>query len=93
MIQEQPTELRFGLDEAAGYGEEAPEDWSNLTWGHLATSAEALKDLAYVPLTGALRGTEEPDKWSVPWGKNGAHMAHITLQRSFRVNIHGRVWL
>jgi len=91
VIQEQPTELRFGLDEALRYGEEAPESWSDLTWGHFAPSEEALKRLVYIPLTGALRDTRP--RRTVPWGANGAHMAYITQQKPFRINIHARAWV
>lgn len=96
VVQEQPTELRFGLDEAMRYDDpkrdkEAPESWSNLRWDHLAESEEALKRLGYIPLTGALR--DRRPKRAVPWGANGAHMAHITQQRPFRINVHASAWV
>ena len=42
VLQEQPTEPRFGLDVATTYGGR-PDDWRDLTWGHLAPSEEALE--------------------------------------------------
>jgi hypothetical protein len=89
ILQEQPTEPRFGLDVATTYGG-VPAHWSDLSWGHLAADQNALKQLVYVPIDGLLK-----DKTldSVPWGKNSAHMAFITRQRPFRVAIHARMWL
>jgi hypothetical protein len=28
----------------------------------------------------------------IVWGKNGAHMAYITLQKAFSLKIHAGVW-
>lgn len=89
VLQEQPTEPRFGLDAATTFGG-APDHWPDLSWGHLAASRDALTQLAYVPIDGLLKGTVRDN---IPWGKNSAHMASITRQPPFRVAIHARTWL
>jgi hypothetical protein len=89
VLQQQPTEPRFGLDVPVSYGG-VPAHWSDLTWGHLATDENALKKLVYVPIDGLLQGKTVDN---VPWGKNSAQMAFITRQPPFRVAIHARTWL
>jgi len=72
VIQQQPTELRFGLDVPL--------------WHQVATSNGGYLSIAATP----------PERFttsSARWGFNSAHMADITLQRPFRVAIHGRHWL
>jgi hypothetical protein len=91
VAQEQPTELRFGLDEGTSYGQEAPSSWGDLTWGHFAPNKEALQRLVYIPLIGALRDTRT--NRAVPWAANGAHMAHILQQKPFGMYVHARAWL
>ena len=89
VLQQQPTEARFGLDVATAFGG-APERWSDLSWGHLVTDEQALKQLVHIPLEGLLRSKTLDH---VLWGKNSAHMASITRQRPFRVAVHARTWL
>lgn len=89
VLQEQPTEPRFGLDVATTHGG-TPQHWRDLSWGHLAPNEEALKQIVYVPIDGLLKNVVLDN---VPWGKNSAQMASITRQRPFRVAIHARTWL
>ncbi len=89
VLQEQPTEPRFGMDVATTFGGK-PQHWRDLSWGHLAANDETLKQIAYVPIDGLLKD-EVAD--NIAWGKNSAHMATITRQRPFRVAIHARTWL
>jgi hypothetical protein len=89
VLQEQPTEPRFGMDVATTYGD-TPATWRDLSWGHLAPNEEALKQIVYVPIDGLLKDIVRDQ---IPWGKNAAHMASITRQRPFRVAIHARTWL
>jgi hypothetical protein len=89
VLQEQPTEPRFGLDVATAYGD-TPQHWRDLSWGHLAPHEGALKQMVYVPIDGLLKNVVLDN---VSWGKNSAHMASITRQRPFRVAIHARTWL
>ncbi|MGH7253030.1 MAG: hypothetical protein ACREIE_04430, partial [Nitrospiraceae bacterium] len=89
VLQEQPTEPRFGLDVATTYGG-TPQHWRDLSWGHLAPNEEALEQIVSVPIDGLLKNVVLDN---VPWGKNSAQMASITRQRPFRVAIHARTWL
>lgn len=89
VLQEQPTEPRFGMDVAKTYGG-TPQHWSDLTWGHLAPDEATLKQIVYVPIDGLLKNAVVDQ---IPWGKNSAHMASITRQPPFRVAVHARTWL
>jgi hypothetical protein len=86
VMQEQPTEPRFGLD-AADFTRPLPEltSWNNLSWRHLAETPEALQALVYAPAAAAL-----PSIGGATWGRNAAHQASITLQRPVRIAIHAR---
>lgn len=94
VIQEQPTEPRFGLDEATAFADElAPvSDWDNLSWGHLANRAD-FERLTFVSVTGELPKTQFSASEQAIWGSNAAHMAYITLQKPVRIAIHARVML
>jgi len=89
VLQEQPTEPRFGMDVAKTYGG-TPQHWSDLTWGHLAPDEAGLTQIVYVPIDGLLKNAVVDQ---IPWGKNSAHMASITRQPPFRVAVHARTWL
>jgi hypothetical protein len=89
VLQQQPTEPRFGLDVAVTFGG-VPQHWSDLSWGNLAADESALKQIVYIPLDNALNAQTLDN---VRWGDNSAQMAFITRQRPFRVAIHSRVWL
>jgi hypothetical protein len=88
VLQEQPTEPRFGLDVATTFGG-TPQHWSDLSWGHLATNEETLKRIVYVPIDSLLKNAVLDN---IPWGRNSAQMASITRQKPFRVAIHARTW-
>lgn len=84
VLQEQPTEPRFGLDAAAVVP--TPTRFSDLAWEHVATTPGGyLQVAASAPAFG---GIDEPG--GPGWGFNGAHMADIALQRPFRVAIPAR---
>jgi len=89
ILQEQPTEPRFGLDVPTSFGG-TPQHWRDATWGHLATDQAALERLRYVPIDGLLKDVALD---GVAWGRNSAQMAAITRQRPFRVAVHARTWL
>ena len=87
VIQQQPTEPRFGLDEATGFGGDPGElgDWNELSWGHLVPDEPSFQTLSYVSVVGRLAGLRLD---SAEWGLNAAHMAYITLQRPVRIAVH-----
>jgi len=87
VIQQQPTEPRFGLD-IADFGPPQPPPlttWSDLNWRHFANTEDELKALSHVSTSKAL-----PEINHVKWGKNSAHQAFTTLQRPVRIAIHAR---
>jgi hypothetical protein len=89
VLQQPPTEPRYGLDETAP--ETLTGTWRDLSWVHIQ------QQHGYVQLTGlqspsgsgdpATYPTVSPDK-DITWGSNSAAMAYITLQNPFRVAIH-----
>lgn len=91
VLQQQPSEPRFGLDDAPfGEGEtgEIPalNSWSDLSWAHLAPTPQALQELAYVVAGEASLAPATSERGI--WGRNAAHMAYITRQLPSRVAIH-----
>jgi hypothetical protein len=102
VLQEHPTEPRFGLDAENGEYSAKPSTWNDLNWAHLAESEDALNALRYVDLDADLPDTtaivpaagEPALAWHASRGRgatgsNGSDLAWITLQRPFRVAIHG----
>ena len=86
VIQQQPTEPRFGLDEADFVNPLPPlTTWNNLSWRHLADTPEALQALSHASIRTML-----PDIDKAKWRKNAAHQAYITMQRPVRIAIHAR---
>jgi hypothetical protein len=102
ILQDQPTEPLFGLDADDGRYAAQPTSWSDLNWAHLAADSAALEGLGYINLDADLPDTsliapaagDPPLAWHAeqgrgPAGGNASDLAHITLQRPFRVAIHG----
>jgi len=90
VLQQQPTEPRFGLDEAP-YLEgktDVPElaTWNDLNWAHLAPDEARLKELGFVSVS-KLNLVPASQVKGI-WGRNSAHMAYITRQLPVRVAIH-----
>jgi hypothetical protein len=91
VLQQQPTEPRFGLDDDPfGPGESGVipplKTWDDLNWAHIAGSADALKRLSHLPVMTTHLTPTQPVKGT--WGRNAAHMAYITKQLPVRVAIH-----
>ena len=98
VLQEQPSEPRFGLDVNGPVG--APVSrWNELSWKSLVASDSALADLGYIDLTAALPDAVAAE--SAPphavWhaeaagagrGSRASDLAFITLQRPVRVAWH-----
>jgi len=90
VLQQQPTEPRFGLDEAPyleGKTEVPPlVTWNDLNWAHLAPDETTLQQLGFVSV-GKFNLVPTSQVTGV-WGRNSAHMAYITRQLPVRVAIH-----
>ena len=87
VIQEQPTEPRFGMD-VANFAKPLPDlaTWNDLSWRHLANTEAELKALSHASTNTVLPDVADKAKW----GKNSAHQAYITLQRPVRIAIHAK---
>ena len=82
VVQEQPTEPRFGFDELDGPGPPpAITSWSQATWEHTGTAPGAYLRIADNQLAGtALDGVRFVD--------HAAHLATLTDQQPMRIAIH-----
>jgi hypothetical protein len=84
VLQEQPSEPRFGLNEAPPEPidpSQVLEFWQDLSWGHFGADAKFVK-AGTLPNAGSLPS-------SPAWGVNSAHFAQITLQTPVRIAIFG----
>jgi hypothetical protein len=91
VIQQQPTEPRFGLDVAVEFADtlDTLTRWDDLSWGHLAADADAFAAMTHIRLDSPLPqtgGVHDPP--GVAWDVNAAQQAFITLQKPVRVAIH-----
>lgn len=89
VIEEAPTEARFGLDAAAKDGSDLTRgatSWDGLTWGHLAAKADETVD--FIVANKTLPGRTKASLSNVTWGYNAAHMARILFQKPFRLLVH-----
>lgn len=88
VIQEQPTEPRFGLD-APVFGTELKlDDWQDLNWAHLAKTEAELKALSHASARTVPQLVKDAAFNDAKWGTNAAHQAFITWQRPVRIAIH-----
>jgi hypothetical protein len=82
IIQEQPTEPRFGFDEVPSETPAVPPSWSDATWKDTATEPGGHLTLAANPLAGVVRN-------GATFGRDSAHLAAVLLQKPMRVALHG----
>jgi hypothetical protein len=82
VLQQQPTEPRFGLDEDAVTG--GPTTFADLGWPDVSLDREHVDvaQTAIDPAVSALRGPQ-----GQAWGGHAGNLAFATLQRPFRVAI------
>ena len=83
VLQEQPTEPRFGFDETSSTPADTLSSWSEASWLHAQVQPGRHLLIQGNPLNGKVMG-------GVDFGKNSAHLAYITLQTPMRVAIHGK---
>jgi hypothetical protein len=83
VLQEQPTEPRFGFDEGTGAAPSTLTSWSDATWDHAATAPGAYLRIAGNRLTGEQHG----------YGRfvdHAGHLAYITIQKPMCVAVHAK---
>ena len=84
MLQEHPTETRFGFDEIpANRPLPALGAWSDATWTHTGTAPGRYLRITGNVLTNVSIG-------GVRFVGHGAHLAAISLQKPMRVAVHAR---
>jgi hypothetical protein len=94
LIEQQPTEPRFGLDESGEVITQPPtKGWQSLSWGHLLGDQDvpSLDKLGYIGLSGKLLKDCKIDDDT--WGADAATMAKITLQKPYGVAMHASRWV
>jgi hypothetical protein len=96
VLQEHPSEPRFGLAAPTGEFGSRPSSWQALGWDHLAASARELAALGYIDLGAQLpRDPVTADPAGAVWHALGsppsraADLAHITLREPKRLAVHG----
>jgi hypothetical protein len=89
VFEEQPTEPRFALDVADGFGAEAGplNEWNDLSWGHLVSGPDELAALGHIRLTGFT--ATQPALPAPRWGASASAMAAILVQQPVRVLFRG----
>jgi hypothetical protein len=84
VLQEQPTEPRFGFDQPPATGTPpAIVDWSDASWAHTGTAVGAYLLIGGNPLTNAQHN-------GATFVANAAHLAAITMQRPMRVAFNAK---
>jgi hypothetical protein len=83
VVQEQPTEPRFGFDQPDSAVSGSLASWSDVSWAHTTVPEGAHLRLQGNPLMNRTLG-------GLTFGANSAHIAAITLQDPMRVAVHGR---
>jgi len=95
VLQEQPSEPRFGIDQGSEEQQPPPSinpddltSWDDLTWDYITLSSTSN---GYIDLeNGSLVGKEIDD---IQWGKDGADLAYILLQRPVRIAVYAKEML
>jgi hypothetical protein len=92
ILQEAPTEPRFGLEPAGTFGT-PPTDWPELAWSDLAPDATTLGAITYIDLGAALPSSTVIDPLHAEWhtgdGARASDLAYITYRVPVRVAVHG----
>ena len=95
IIQEPPSELRFGIDEPSEPSSSSTADpdslksWDKLDWNYITLLPGSNN---YIDLEGgSLNGKQIiEDGLNVAWGSHAADLANILLQRPVRIAVHAR---
>jgi hypothetical protein len=94
VLQEQPSEPRFGIDEVVNHDGEEPHShadpldltsWDDLTWDYITLSSTSNR---YIDLeNGDLVGKKIQ---TVEWGSDAADLAYILIQRPVRIAVYAK---
>ncbi|OAI44438.1 hypothetical protein AYO43_09130 [Nitrospira sp. SCGC AG-212-E16] len=96
VLQEHPSEPRFGLATPGTAFGAHPGSWQGLGWDHLVASEQDLSDLRYIDLGATLpHNPVNADPTGAVWHAAGsppsraADLAHITFRQPKRFAVHG----
>jgi hypothetical protein len=91
VLQEHPSEPRFGLEAAAGVFKDQPDSWDKLSWANLAPDEATLSGIGHIDL-GAQLPKPPPDPQGAAWhiGDNAvsSDLAYITYREPVRLLVH-----
>ena len=92
VLQEHPSEPRFGLATPGTAWGAQPATWQALGWDHLAASAAALESIHYIDLAAALPlAPQTADTTGAVWHADASRagdLAHITFRTPQQLAIH-----
>ncbi len=90
VLQEQPTEPRFGFDVPVGATSTGtvPAAWSDLTWGHLGVDPGGFLSMAAFTGSPARPLAADVPSVQASWASHGGDLAAIAFQRPFRAATH-----
>ncbi len=105
VLQQQPSEPRFGLEPAPDpYTSPAIKEWNDISWASFATDKTALEALEFAPAKSApvnqqiTSNADNPNDVFNHWSDettltDSAQVAYVTLRRPARVAIHAEMML
>lgn len=93
ILEEHPTETRFGLDIVRGENESL-STWRDLIWEDvpLRNDGSGYIYLKPDPVSDAAKKLATVDQTKATWARNSAHMAYIALQKPYRIIIPSGQW-
>jgi hypothetical protein len=90
VIQEHPTEPRFGLNVSRV---DPLSTWRKLAWSDVAMRANGGSYIGASDKAPTLTGTPTQQDAKAVWGRTSADMAYIALQKAYRLEMHAGHWL
>jgi hypothetical protein len=100
VVQQHPTEPRFGLEPApTPYAQPVISAWNDISWASFAADSAALAALMFAPVNqqpanlSITAGASDPGDSQNGWGLDAAQTAYITYRRPVRVAIHASAML
>jgi hypothetical protein len=94
VLEEQPTQPRFGLEATSTAPGTIFATWDGLSWRDLVSSEAELNGLRYIDLTATLPDLPPPPAsqpqlaWHASDGARASDIAFITLRKPYRVAVH-----
>ncbi len=95
VIEQAPTEIRFGLDVPQAFGADPAElgTWNDINWGHLAEDKSSFEHISHLEIENDRFPSPAKTIGKVTWGFNSAHQAKITQQLPMSMVLHAKLLL